>query len=322
MSGLSDTKGGGKAATALCAVVLATAARLFAAALTLHEVPASTNAPFHLELANDAVDIAVFPGEGGRVEGCTNLNAVLPMVSTNASVAWRWTRSKTGTRTLWLGGADAATNGVSRTLGLTLERGLSPLAVELILANGTDAAADVAWPVAVRLQPFERRRFCGTLNPAAQLALAADTADKPMGESMGRARARAVSLGCGALTNGEFKVALDYFERAIGYGSSSAALHVCKAYCLRRLSQNEPRLRARASKELRMAAKSEPLDTWNLVERAFLEDDGEGAAEGVARFGGDASRQLGQILEGCRRLGAKHEIGELERQMRAAPSAR
>ena len=322
MSGLSDTKGGGKAATALCAVVLATAARLSAAVLALHEVPASTNAPFHLEFANDAVDLAVFPGEGGRVEGCTNLSAVLPVASTNTPVAWRWTRAKSGARTLWMGGGSAATNGVSRTLGLTLERGSSPLAVELILANGTDAAADVAWPVAVRLQPFERRRFCCTVDPAAPIVLAADAADKPMGESMGRARARAVSLGCGALTNGEFKVALDYFERAIGYGSSSAALHVCKAYCLRRLSQNEPRLRARASKELRMAAKSEPLDTWNLVERAFLEDDGEGAAECVARFGGDATRSLGQILEGYRRLGAKHEIGELDRQMRAAPSAR
>ena len=313
---------GMRPATILFAAACVCAADMSAATLALHEVPASTNAPFHLELANDAVDIAVFPGEGGRVEGCTNLNAVLPMVSTNASVAWRWTRSKTGTRTLWLGGADAATNGVSRTLGLTLERGLSPLAVELILANGTDAAADVAWPVAVRLQPFERRRFCGTLNPAAQLALAADAADRPMGEPSGRARARAFSLGCGALTNGEFKVALGYFERALGYGSASAALHVCRAFCLRRLSQNEPQLRARASKELRMAAKSEPLDVWNVVERVFLEDDGEGAAEGVARFCGDATRSLWQILEGYRRLGAKHEIDELDRQLRAAPSAR
>ena len=306
----------------LGAVACVFAADMFAATLVLHEVPASTNAPFHLEFANDTVDLAVFPGEGGRVEGCTNLNAVLPVVSTNASVAWRWTRAKSGARTLWLGGGSAATNGVSRTLGLTLERGSSPLAVELILANGTDAAADVAWPVAVRLQPFERRRFCCTVDPAAPIVLAADAADKPMSESLGRARARAVSLGCGALTNGEFKVALDYFERALGYGSASAALHACKAYCLRRLSQNEPRLRARASKELRMGAKSEPLDTWNLVERAFLEDDGEGAAECVARFGGDASQPFGQILEGYRRLGAKHEIGELERQLRAASSAR
>ena len=71
-----------------------------------------------------------------------------------------------------------------------------------------------------------------------------------------------------------------------------------------------------------MADRSEPLDVWNVVERAFLEDDGEGAAEGMARFCGDATMPFMQMMDHYRRLGAKHEIDELDRQMRAAPSAR
>ena len=311
-----------KYAFLLYAAMCALSADALAAGLSLHEVPASTNAPFHLEFSNDAVSLLVFPGEGGRVEGCTNLNSVLPVASTNTSVAWRWTRAKSGARTLWLGGASAGTNGVSRTLGLTLEKGASPLGVELILANGGDAAADVAWPVAARLQPFERLRFRCTMDPAAPLALAPDAAERPMDEVAGRARAKAVSLGCGALTNGEFRAALRYFDSALGHGGASAALHVYRAYCLRRLSHDEPQLRARASKELRMADRSEPLDVWNVVERAFLEDDGEGAAEGMARFCGDATMPFMQMMDHYRRLGAKHEIGELERQMKAADKER
>ena len=106
-----------------CAAVCVSAAGALAAGLGLHEVPASTNAPFHLEFSNDAVSLVVFPDEGGRVEGCTNLNAVLPVASTNTPVAWRWTRAKSGARTLWLGGAGAGTNGVSRTMMLSTTDG-------------------------------------------------------------------------------------------------------------------------------------------------------------------------------------------------------
>ena len=71
-----------------------------------------------------------------------------------------------------------------------------------------------------------------------------------------------------------------------------------------------------------MADRSEPLDVWNVVERAFLEDDGEGAAEGMARFCGDATMPFMQMMAHYRRLGAKHEIGELERQMKALDKER
>jgi hypothetical protein len=40
---------------------------------------------------------------------------------------------------------------------------------------------------------------------------------------------------------------------------------------------------AKASKALRMALAAEPLDAWSVVERTFLEDDGEGAVEALIR---------------------------------------
>ena len=40
---------------------------------------------------------------------------------------------------------------------------------------------------------------------------------------------------------------------------------------------------AKASKSLRMALLAEPLDMWSLVERTFLEDDGEGAVDVIMK---------------------------------------
>lgn len=305
------------ALASLCCVL---AADVSAAGASFHEVPADADAPAHLELFNDAFSIRVFPQEGGRVEGATNLCALLPCAPTNAATAWRALRAKTGERTIWLGAPR--TNGVSRSIGLTLGGGSSPLTVELILANATDRFAEVSEPVAARLAPFERRLFRGLAADGAPLRFepAADTS--PMSDADGRACAKAVSLGCGALTNGEFKTALQYFERALGYGGSAAALHVRAAYCLRRLGTHAPSLRVKSSKRLRMAARSEPLDVWNLVERAFLEDDGEGAAECAARFGGDPGAVLAEVIEEYRRIGAAHEAELLRRQAGDPPAAK
>jgi hypothetical protein len=40
---------------------------------------------------------------------------------------------------------------------------------------------------------------------------------------------------------------------------------------------------AKASKSLRMALLSEPLDIWSVVERTFLEDDGDGAIDVIMK---------------------------------------
>ena len=248
------------------------------------------------------------------MEGATNLCAFLSCVATNAPASWRMVRAKHGELTLWIG--LGRTNGVSRTLGLTLGGGCSPLSADLILANGTDKVVDVHAPIAVRLQPFERRLFQGVVDPKAAVALQPDPSAPPMGDAAGRMRSTAIAQGHASLTNGEFEVALRRFDGALKAGAASAPLHVCKAYCLRRLGATKQQLRVQASKTLRMAAKSEPLDVWNLVERTFLEDDGEGAAAAAASFGGTSA--LGLVLEGYRWLGAKSEVEELERQSRTA----
>lgn len=298
---------------ALTACVLSAA--LFAAGPNFREVAASTNAAAHLELSNDAVKLRVFPQEGGRVEGCTNLCTVLSS-DTNNAVAWRLTKVLTGERrrTLWLEPDPA--NGVSRTLGLTLRGGTAPLEAELILANGTGERAETSGFVSAGLQPFERRSFRAVVTNGAPVVFAPDPADVPMNDARGKARMSAVNLAYKALAGNGFKEALGHFERAIGYGGASAELYVGKAYCLRKLGASSNRLRAQSSRTLRTADKIEPLDTWNLVERAFLEDDGEGAAKAAISYGGDMKEAVREIIGKYRRLGAKEEISELERQVR------
>jgi len=293
------------------------AAESFAAAWPrFQEVPASTNEAHHLVFANDIVELRAFPQEGGRLEGCTNLCEFLSSVPTNRPAPWSKVRTKKGELTLWIG--LGRTNGVSRTLGLALAGGASQLNVCLILANGTDKVADVSAPIAARLQPFERRLFQGVVDSDAAIALREDPAVPPMNDAAGRACAAAVAQGHASSANGDFEAALRHFDRALGFGDASAPLHVCKAYCLRKLGVKNQQLRAQSSKALRMAAKSEPLDVWNLVERTFLEDDGEGAASAAASFGGDGAYAIGLILERYGRLGAKAEAEELERQSRAS----
>ncbi len=287
------------------------------------EVPASTSSPAHLDFSNSAVKLRVFPNAGHssqqsaassqcvddssvRIEGCSNLCAlVASCVSTNANMSWRMIRSRDGEKTLWL--ELSPTNGVSRTLGLTLRGGASPLNLELILANGDGASAEVAVPVRANLQPFERRTFHAIVTNDLPMVLAANPESIPMSAAQGRLRARAFDLGCAACSNGEFKVALEHFDRAIGEGGVSAPLYVLKAYCLRKLGVRSNRLRAEASKTLRFAEDAEPLDVMNRIERAFLEDDGEGLRETASAFGGDPQLHFSRMAELYRRIGANEE---------------
>jgi hypothetical protein len=60
--------------------------------------------------------------------------------------------------------------------------------------------------------------------------------------------------------------------------SQSAKALVKKAIAFRKKGEG-----AKASKSLRMALLAEPLDIWSVVERTFLEDDGEGAIQSLIK---------------------------------------
>ena len=81
-----------------------------------------------------------------------------------------------------------------------------------------------------------------------------------------------------ACLKGDWDEALARVEDALERGAKEAKLHVLKAYILRQLKQD-----TQSSKELRMAASCDPLDVWGVLERVFLEDDGEDAVKTFAR---------------------------------------
>ena len=89
----------------------------------------------------------------------------------------------------------------------------------------------------------------------------------------------------------------------------TARQHVREAYALRKEKKY-----SFASKKLRQAAALNPLDAWNLAERAFLEDDGEGAVQAACMNRGCPSATLRHIVEAYRGIGATNEVSELRRQ--------
>ena len=86
---------------------------------------------------------------------------------------------------------------------------------------------------------------------------------------------------------------------------------VAQAYALR-----QARKFPEASKTLRAAEACDPLDAWNLVERIFLEEEGEGAVD-AAREG--RARPDESVLA-CRaaylQIGATNEVRLIDRQLK------
>ena len=86
---------------------------------------------------------------------------------------------------------------------------------------------------------------------------------------------------------------------------------VAQAYALRR-QQRYPA----ASKTLRAAQASDPLDVWSAVERTFLEEDGEGAVE-VAREGrARPDVSVSQCRAAYLKIGATNEVRLIDRQLK------
>ena len=86
---------------------------------------------------------------------------------------------------------------------------------------------------------------------------------------------------------------------------------VAQAYALR-----QARKFPEASKTLRAAEACDPLDAWNLVERIFLEEEGEGAVD-AAREG---RARPDESVSACRaaylQIGATNEVRLIDRQLK------
>ena len=86
---------------------------------------------------------------------------------------------------------------------------------------------------------------------------------------------------------------------------------MAQAYALR-----QERTFPMASKTLRAAQASDPLDVWSAVERTFLEEEGESAVE-VAREGrARPEASVSQCRAAYLQLGATNEVRLIKRQLK------
>ena len=86
---------------------------------------------------------------------------------------------------------------------------------------------------------------------------------------------------------------------------------VAQAYALR-----QERKFPMASKTLRAAQASDPLDAWSAVERTFLEEDGEGAVEAAREGRARPDVSVSQCRTAYLQLGATNEVRLIDRQLK------
>ena len=86
---------------------------------------------------------------------------------------------------------------------------------------------------------------------------------------------------------------------------------VAQAYALR-----QERKFPMASKTLRAAQASDPLDAWSAVERTFLEEDGEGAVAAAREGRAHPDVSVSQCRAAYLQIGATNEVHIIDRQLK------
>ena len=86
---------------------------------------------------------------------------------------------------------------------------------------------------------------------------------------------------------------------------------VAQAYALR-----QERKFPEASKTLRAAEASDPLDAWSAVERTFLEEEGEGAVDAAREGRAHPDVSVSQCRAAYLQLGATNEVRLIDRQLK------
>ena len=86
---------------------------------------------------------------------------------------------------------------------------------------------------------------------------------------------------------------------------------VAQAYALR-----QERKFPEASKTLRAAEASDPLDAWSAVERTFLEEEGDGAVDAAREGRAHPDVSVSQCRAAYLQLGATNEVRLIDRQLK------
>ena len=86
---------------------------------------------------------------------------------------------------------------------------------------------------------------------------------------------------------------------------------VAQAYALR-----QERKFPEASKTLRAASACDPLDVWSVVERNFLEENGEGAVDAAREGRSRPDVSVAQCRAAYLQIGATNEVRLIDRQLK------
>ncbi len=130
------------------------------------------------------------------------------------------------------------------------------------------------------------------------------------------ARPAYVELARLACLKGDWQEALARVDNALDRDAKSAKSHVLKAYILRKLGQASP-----ASDSLRAAVACDALDSWGVVELAFLKKGGKDAVSDAGKNRGIKAQQLLETVCDYWGIGAWDEVAELCRQADAIAAA-
>ena len=104
--------------------------------------------------------------------------------------------------------------------------------------------------------------------------------------------------------------------RAADAAAASAPLAEAQKLVAQARQLRQERKFPEASKTLRAAEACDPLDVWSVVERNFLEEDGEGAVEAAREGRARPDMSVSQCRAAYLQIGATNEVRLIDRQIK------
>lgn len=216
-------------------------------------------------------------------------------------MAWQRRQNRDWSQTFWCG---AQTNGWRWTLAVTLCPDARLKTALLCARTLPDAPHAAFYSAYVREQLWDPES--GWCAPTSRVLSAVQPARMEKIRAHLRARQWAAAIReIDALPGGE--------------AMRAPRLWTLKAYALRHMGERKPLLRAQASKALRRAVQCDPFDAWAPVERAFLEEDGEGIDGILEAEPALAPWRRADVKAIYELLGATREAGRVGAKAHAAP---
>lgn len=179
------------------------------------------------------------------------------------------------------------------------------------------ACTNVDWRVVRKRRSRQHMVWIGGIEPAGRATWRLGVIRDRGGAFALDARMWPFAADPSAVTN---SLATNAHVRVVSRAADPAAAAAPIAEAKRLVAQaRELRLQGKfpaASKMLRAAGTRDPLDAWNLVERTFLEDGGEGAVAAAREGRAYPEVSVSQCRTSYLEIGASNEVRLIDRQIK------